>query len=90
MNKFKVGDKVRVVKYGHPLWESKKDPQPCSFPIIQESESGGCWIKDMSPELVGQIGVVDEVSLTQGRYQYGIDGIKGKHAWYNEDQLENE
>jgi hypothetical protein len=41
----------------------------------------------MAPELVGQKGIICEVSLTQGKYHYAINGIIDKHAWYDEKQL---
>lgn len=84
--KFKSGDKVRVINYGHPLWvygESHK-----SMNIIYRDIKNGFTIFDMSPELVGCIGIIDEVTNTQGKYQYSINGIPGKHAWYDEKQLE--
>ena len=70
---YAIGDKVKIVKYGHPYWVNK---------------DGDIIVKDMSPELIGQKGLVDEVTITQGIPMYAIDGIKGKHAWYNEDQME--
>ena len=42
----------------------------------------------MSPKLVGQSGLIDNVTMTQGKPQYSINGIEEKHAWYSEDQLE--
>lgn len=82
MSKYKVGDKVKIVNYGHLMWSHKK----MSFPVV--SEDGGIVWMDMSAELVGQEGVVNKITITQGNPEYGIDGIKGKCAWYNENQLE--
>ena len=42
----------------------------------------------MSSKLVGQSGLIDSVNITQGKPQYSISGIEGKHAWYDEGQLE--
>ncbi len=84
---FGIGDKVRIVKYGHPIWESKNTNEPkLSYPVIAEDEN--LRYLDMSPGLVGQEGLVDKVTITQGIPQYAIDGIKDKHAWYNEEQME--
>jgi len=122
-SKFKIGDKVKVVKYGHLMFKSKKNYQEESDfyakyrvklendilrmlfgkDVPQESVEGvkgksepdniyleteDMWWIDTSPELVGQEGVVCKVALTQGRFQYAVDEIKGKHAWYDENQLE--
>lgn len=82
-----IGDKVKIVKYGHLILESKNVDHPkLSFPLIEEDENMR-WL-DMSPDLVGQEGLVSEVSITQGIPNYAIDGIKGKHAWYDEEQME--
>jgi hypothetical protein len=81
--KFNVGDKVEVIKYGHLYW-SREEEQ--SKPIAID-EKTGIKIYDMAPELVGQKGIICEVSLTQGKYHYAINGIIDKHAWYDEKQL---
>ena len=82
-----IGDKVRIVNYGHPIWENKNVDQPkLSFPVITEDENIR-WL-DISPQFVGQTGVVDKVKVTQGIPEYAIDGIKDKHAWYSENQME--
>lgn len=95
--KFKVGDKVKVVNYGHAIWRSKKAE---SFAIENESRFFGWnkptviqddsdlqWI-DIAPEIVGKKGVIETVEVVQGKPQYAIKGIAGKHSWYNESQLE--
>ena len=82
-----IGDKVKIVNYGHPIWENKKMRQPkLSFPLISENEDIR-WL-DMSPDLIEQEGIVEKVSMTQGMPHYAIDGIKGKHSWYDEGQME--
>lgn len=78
---FGIGDKVEIIKYGRPTWASKGIAEEFSFPMIHE----GCY--DMSPELVGKIGLVSVVSITQGEPNYVIKGIDGKSAWYSEDQM---
>lgn len=85
--KFKVGDKVRVVGYGSIHWEGKKVHPVSRFERKPYYEDDDFRYIDMQPELVGKVGVVDTVSLTQGRYMYAVDGIPGKHAWYSEGQL---
>lgn len=107
---FKVGDKVRVIKYGHPIYTNKDtyykmqeyfhtqpsfieilmgwEHKPTSYSktppkyIIWEDEN--TFTLDMSPEIVGKEGVID--GILGGKYS--VYGIKEKHAWYNEEQLE--
>jgi len=84
--KYKEGDRVRIIKYGH-LMHGPKAMFPGMKVIVEE---GGNAIFDMSPALVGQIGVVVKVSIPQpGLIQYSLAG-PNKTAWYNEDQLEPE
>lgn len=86
-SKFKTGDKVRIIQYGHRIWFSHDMPKPgFKYPILGVSEH--FEVRDMSPELVGQEGIVEKSEVTQGRIQYILQGIKGKSAWYDEKQLE--
>lgn len=75
VSKFKVGDSVRIIKYGHLFW-SYDNPES----VIPT------WY-DMSPELIGQIGIVVKATRTQGICHYALKG-PSKYAWYNEEQLE--
>lgn len=83
---YNIGDRVRVVNYGHPFWI------PHSFiekgwgsdaHKIGETETH--VIVDTNPDVLGKEGLVQVVTTTQGRTTYSIAGIG---AWYNEDQLE--
>lgn len=76
MTKFKIGDMVKVVNYGHRLLMGP-DMQLQGYPYK--------W--DMRPEVVGQTGIVTTAEETQGRSQYVVEG-PSKHAWYDDDQLE--
>lgn len=73
--KFGLGDKVKIVNYGHLMWSND-----IRFGFVGE--------KDISTELVGQIGMVEKAHLTQKKPSYFLKGIKGKLAWYDEEQLE--
>jgi len=85
--KYNVGDKVKIVNYGHAVWENKEhDKYPSRLPLIKEDKHLR-WV-DMSHEVIGQSGIVVEVKDVQGTPNYAIDGIKGKHAWYTEDQMQ--
>ena len=82
---YKVGDKVRVINYGHVVRGSETDVES-SFPLV--GRSGAVTLVDYRPDLIGQQGVIKEVSMGQGGPCYAIDGISGKSAWYYESQLE--
>lgn len=100
-SKFKEKDKVKIIKYGHTAWVHKSEWQKyldAGFTFDQkpkhllgeyptETDDIIYWY-DTMPELVGKEGVVDEVSLVQGKYEYSLTNISGKLAWYDEGQLE--
>jgi hypothetical protein len=81
-SKFTIGDKVKVVKYGHPIWFNKQFKQEIEFPILFEDDNS-IWC-DINSEIVGKIGIVDGVSNNR----YSLFGIPEMAAWYNEEQLE--
>lgn len=84
--KFNTGDRVRIIKYGSLFWENKTVGQPSTnLPVVGETET--VFFKDMNPELVGQIGIVEKFTITQGNVKYALQGLS-KHAWYDEGQLE--
>jgi hypothetical protein len=86
-SKFNIGDKVRVIKYGHLSFMAKS--LHVSQPIIKNM-SDGYYLVDSAPELVGRVGIVSVVGhhLQNDGYEYTLNGIPQKHAWYNEEQLE--
>lgn len=67
-----------------PLPELIIDDKPDH--IVSENDS--YWTVDMSPDIVGQEGLICKAEVVQNSPHYAIEGIKGKHAWYHEDQLE--
>ena len=73
MNKFKIGNVVKVINYGGLVW----------YRVGGELKE---W--DICPQMVGQTGIVREVNEVQGSYKYALD-IPGKQAWYDEGQLES-
>lgn len=75
---FKIGMKVKVVKYGHLIWSSDKI---AGAKLIKEEPAGMYWY-DIYPDLVGQKGVIVKIS---GK-QYAIKGPY-KYAWYDKQQL---
>ena len=82
--KFNVGDKVRVVKYGHAIWVHKDSNMFLNCPVITKNPR----MVDIIPDVVGKTGVVCQSKITQDIPSYAIDGIIGKTAWYDEEQLE--
>ncbi len=69
---FKVGDQVKIINYGHRIYSFDKEKQDI----------------DLSPEIIGKVGIIVEAHKTQDIDNYSIHGIKGKTAWYNNNQLE--
>ena len=85
--KFKKGDKVKVIKYGHLIWEHKSSEALVSaFPTVFEDDT--FRYLDMCPVEVGKTGTVTKISLVQGIYNYTLKGQVNKKAWYDEQQLE--
>jgi|WetSurSiteA1Bulk_404760.scaffolds.fasta_scaffold16732_4 hypothetical protein len=82
--KFKVGDEVRIIKYGSLIWSYEKEMYK-KYKTGDEDPGKPIWY-DINPELVGQKGIVTKVNKTQGEYFYILKGPV-KCAWYNEDQL---
>lgn len=73
----KRGDKVRVINYGHHIWEWQEINSERVLKTI-----------DICPETVGRKGIIDKIITTQSITNYGLTQIKGKLAWYHRDQLE--
>lgn len=87
MQKFKAGDRVRIVKYGHLIFSFEKGEEKAI---------------DIRPEYVGKEATVvgsyfdlyrkgyskEDPNMERDRKQYHLDGILGKEAWWNEGQLE--
>lgn len=92
-SKFKIGDKVKIINYGHILWESKESYKKhfeagrykTERPKNLISEDEDFFFIDIRPDILGQKGVVDKVSEDQGKISYSISGIG---AWYSEKQME--
>lgn len=84
---FDTGDKVRVINYGHIMWMNTKltDYYNDFTPI---KEDGDIKWYDVMPELIGKEGVIEKGICKQGKHQYSLQGVKGKVAWYSNDQLE--
>jgi hypothetical protein len=71
--KFQVGDKVKIINYGHIIW-------------YMEGES--ILMGDLAKDLLGQTGTITDSEKINGHEKYAIHGIETKRAWFNEDQLE--
>lgn len=124
-SKFKPGNKVRVINYGHIIW-TRKDAwpdlaqwkadyltieaefwyrKPLNNPIkpkekpdhvVKEDEE--IYYHDIKHSLIGKEGIVKgsyadiygliSTPTERDYHRYHVDGITGKCAWYNEDQLE--
>ena len=85
-SKFKVGDKVVIVKYRHPVWVNRDAGDKLSWPVIREDDNI-IWY-DMISDIVGKVGVVIFVRESQGQILYSVNGIPQKTSWYKEEQLD--
>lgn len=70
---FKVGDNVKIVNYGHTVW-------------YMEGES--ILMGDLRKDIIGQNGVISKTQNVQNVTTYCVNGIIGKTAWFNQNQLE--
>lgn len=92
--KLNIGDRVEIVRYGSLLWESKAHRKllldiGMTLKVKPDNiieEYSDSYSYDIHPHLIGQVGIVDKVEETQGRYMYALNGIT-KRAWYDETQL---
>lgn len=57
-------------------------PEESPYPTISETDESR-WI-DISPEKIGDQGIISKVVETQGVYQYAIESLG---SWYNEGQM---
>ncbi len=75
--KYNNGDRVRIVNYGHPIWEYNKAGDKYS-------------ILDLRPGLVGKEATIVNSKVTQGKEQYklAIDDY-GEISWFGLKQLED-
>jgi hypothetical protein len=87
-NKLSVGDKVKIINYGHFTWAYKDawhkmySSKPSN--IIKETE--GAYHFDISPEKVGQEDTIKLISEPQpGLIRYGLEK---NGSWYSKEQLE--
>lgn len=82
--KFKTGDKVRIVNYGHLIWSWTEIKETATFKFIGQSENKMFWY-DMCPERVEKEDVVLEVKETQDSWGYSL---VNNGAWYSDKNLE--
>jgi len=102
-NKFNVGDKVRIVNWGHCLWVSLSELDVWNLKVDLEKRmignypilgiSSESYTVDIRPNLVGQKAIVIKVNRCIGfnndvSYTYALKGLN-KSAWYSEKQLEH-
>jgi hypothetical protein len=91
MNKFKIGDKVKIINYGSLFYISKPiqpqfEPMCKAFPVFFEDNS--FIFVDTCQYMVGRIGTIYNIEYVNKMPQYSLRGIEGKISWYGEDQLE--
>lgn len=92
---YKIGDKVRIVQYGHLYYMTRDEYEKIGASQKIWAKSTDSIVIDVKPELIGQVGTIRDVSTYEkfvftvnfGK-QYALEGISGKSAWYDENQLE--
>lgn len=84
MSKFKVGDKVKLVNYVHPIHSFNEPDEMLKGMKIIFDDGKGHRVVDLSPERLGSEDIITEVINSQGKDSYSLS----KSAWYNENQLE--
>jgi len=75
--KYKTGDRVEIINYGHAMWEA--------IPGSKDKVN----VTDMQPQLVGKKATISECTESQPgyeRYSLDIDNY-GYIAWFGLDQL---
>ncbi|MBT7928819.1 hypothetical protein HN682_02715 [Candidatus Peregrinibacteria bacterium] len=81
--KYNKGDRIRIINYGHQIWEQSGVP-------------GKVKVIDLSPELVGQLGTIQysyndlyDSKLRRSAEQYSIKFDNGREvSWFTPNQLE--
>ena len=89
MGKYKTGDKVRIVNYGHLIWIHENEIMNYDKSIgVFLGKNGFMHWYDIRPEKIGRIYVVANENDMGGSYQLNnLDGSYG-FAWADEKQLE--
>ncbi len=90
--KFKIGDKVEIVNYGHLIFYAgnsgiEYDILSRTCPVVAILDNGTKAF-DLNPKLIGEQGVIKEVDDSDETVtKYALDGLN-KASWYNDDQLQ--
>jgi len=98
ISKFKKGDKVRIINYGHLYWENKSIRNEYFKQLIVDTlipknivkETDDIYWCDLRPELVGKEAIIETISFTNTIPNYGLYFTE-RHSyssWYSENQLE--
>jgi len=83
---YKVGDKVKVVKYGSLFYCPNISPyNEIKFPIYEKDDK--TIVYDKANYLVSKEGIVIKVQVTQDRPAYGLHLDNGDNYWFDEEQL---
>ena len=77
-----IGDKVKIIRYGHKMWFPKS--QPRGIFLYEEQEVVYC---DVLPELIGKTGKITAKKIN-GETKYMVRGVGSKSGWFLEEQLE--
>ena len=80
-NKFKIGDKCIIVKYGNLIWENKNmEGQKSDLPTFYEDNMFR-WV-DINPRIIGKEVIIKGISSDGKSYKTDL------FSWADEEQLE--
>lgn len=89
---FKVGDKIRIVNYGHRLWWHKSDWEKYKNTVgskmtpYANSEDGKILFFDLAPEKIGREDVI--IKHTESQPNFHQYALEKNGAWFSPNQLE--
>ena len=86
-SKFNIGDKVKIINYGHLMCEHVDDHVKIKGCPVYKTEGKYVFV-DMEPHLKGRRGLISGITKTQGDWGYKIVFKHDSLAWLDEEQLE--
>lgn len=86
--KFKVGDRVRIVNYGHLIYVHPESTMLELFTSKPYSKSKEMVTFDLNPRIIGTEWIITEAKVIQGIDGYEIHNDTNTIAWVHNNQLE--
>ena len=85
---FTLGQRVRIVNYGHLVYQTNDEPRPANKTPYNTDDEGATY--DIFPELIGRTGIVKRSfrNRVTGERQYHVEVSHCRVKYFYEDQLE--